>query len=123
MKIKRFIVFTGGLTVGYLAGTAAGRERFEQIKTGTAAVAADLGLARVSAHLRLRSGEVARASVERAADTTCDGIDTTADMLEGLISSPDHFVYGHATSKSSATSAGPATAGSNGSLHQKHKGK
>ena len=86
MRIKRFIVFDNELTVGYLAGTAAGRQRFEQIRDGAAAVAADLGLARVSRHLRMRSREVVRDSVDRAADLTCD---TTADRLEALWTSAD----------------------------------
>ena len=39
MKFRRIIVFSSGLAVGYLAGSAAGRERFEQISQTVAGVA------------------------------------------------------------------------------------
>jgi hypothetical protein len=74
--------------MGLIAGTAAGRERFEQIRSGTAAVASDLGPTRVSQHLRLRSGDVARNPVDVDAETTCDGFDTAADRLEALLQPP-----------------------------------
>lgn len=120
MKIKRFVVFTSGLTIGYLAGAAAGRERFDQIRSGAAAVAADLGLTRVSQHLRLRSGEVACASVDLAAETTCDGIDATADRLEALLASTDLHVHGHSSSEPDP--APSALIHANGSHHTRHKG-
>jgi hypothetical protein len=121
MKIKRFIVFTGGLTIGYLAGSAAGRERFEQIRSGAAAMASDLGLTRVSQQLRLRSGDLARASVDVVAETTCDGIDNAADRLEALLTPTDLHM-------SSFTEAGPdpvpsELARAKGSHHTRHKGK
>jgi hypothetical protein len=121
MKIKRVIVFTTGLTIGYLAGTSAGRERYDRIKSGAAAVAADLGLARVSQHLRDRSGEIVRASVDRAAETACDGIDVTADKLEALLALPDPYVHKASDSRRDSTPADLAVA--NGSRHTKHKGK
>jgi len=120
MKIKRVIVFTSGLTIGYLAGTAAGRERFEQIRSGAAAVASDLGLTRVSQHLRLRSGEVARASVDVAAESTCGGIDTAADRLEALLSSADLHLKSHPDSGPDPV---PSESGSrNGSHPSRRKG-
>jgi hypothetical protein len=121
MKTKRFIVFTSGLAIGYLAGTAAGRERFEQIRSGTAAVASDLGLTRVSQHLRLRSGDVARASVDVVTETTCDGIDTAADRVEALLASTDLDVD-HATG-SGSDPAPSKLAHANGSHHTRHKGR
>ena len=120
MKTKRFIVFTGGLAIGYLAGTAAGRERFEQIRSGAAAVASDLGLTRVSQHLRQRTGDVARASVDVVAETTCDGIDTAADRLEALLSSTALVV--HDGSGSGSDPAPSKLAHANGSHHAGHKG-
>jgi hypothetical protein len=120
MKIKRFIVFSSGLTIGYLAGTAAGRERFEQIRSGAAAMASDLGLTRVSQHLRLRSGEVAHASVDLAAATTCDGIDTTAARLEALLASTD--VHGNSRRGSEPDPVPSKLAHANGSHHAGHKG-
>jgi hypothetical protein len=121
MKIKRFLAFSSGLTIGYLAGTAAGRERFHQIRTGASAVEADLGLTRVSEHLRPRSGEFARASVDRVAESTCDGIDITADKLETLLVSDGPHIQDH-------SGRGPDLAPSvlthaNGSHHTKHKDK
>jgi hypothetical protein len=118
MKFKRFIVFTTGLTVGYIAGTAAGRERFEQITAGSAAIAADLGLTRVSEHLRQRAGKVVRASVDRAAESTRDGIDHTADRLESLLAPIELPDPSQATTESVPR---PELAHANGS-HPKHKG-
>jgi hypothetical protein len=120
MKIKRVIVFSSGLAIGYLAGTAAGRERFEQIRSGAAAVASDLGLTRVSEHLRLRSAEVARASVDLAAETTCEGIDSTADRLEALLASSSSHGHGHPDSGLHPVPS--KLAHSNGSHHSRHKG-
>jgi hypothetical protein len=120
MKIKRIIVFSGGLAIGYLAGTAAGRERFEQMRSGAAAVASDLGLTRVSEQLRLRSAEVARASVDLAAETTCQGIDITADRLEALLSSSGP--HGHSRPDSGPHPVPSELAHSNGSHHSGHKG-
>jgi hypothetical protein len=120
MKIKRFIVFSSGLAIGYLAGTAAGRERFEQIRAGAAAMASDLGLTRVSEQLRLRSAEVARASVDLAAETTCEGIDVTADRLEALLASSDS--HGHSHPDSGPHPVPSEVAHSNGSHHSRHKG-
>ena len=120
MKVKRLIVFTTGLTVGYIAGTAAGRERFEQITAGSASLAADLGLARVSERLRRRAGEVVRASVDRASESTCDGIDHTADRLESLLASIDLPHPDEPPTQESVPSR-PELAHANGS-HPKHKG-
>lgn len=120
MKIKRFIVFSSGLAIGYLAGTAAGRERFEQIRSGAAAVASDLGLTRVSEQLRLRSAEVARASVDLATETTCEGIDVTADRLEALLASSDS--HGHSRPDSGPQPVPSELVHSNGSHHPRHKG-
>lgn len=121
MKIKRVIVFTTGLTIGYLAGTSAGRERYDRITSGAAAVAADLGLARVSQHLRERSSEIVRASVDRAAETTCEGIDITADKLEALLAFPEPYVRNPSDSRGEPSPAD--LAGANGFRQTKHKGK
>ena len=66
MKFRRIIVFSSGLAVGYLAGSAAGRERFEQISQTVAGVAEDLGLPGVSDRLRERASGVARSSADLA---------------------------------------------------------
>ena len=54
MKLKRAIVFGSGLVVGYLAGSAAGRQRFDQIVGATAGLAADMGYPKVAAQLSRR---------------------------------------------------------------------
>ena len=41
MKLRTLIVLAGGLAVGYLLGTAAGRQRFEQLKTRVTGVLHD----------------------------------------------------------------------------------
>ncbi len=43
MKVKRLFVFGTGLAIGYVAGTAAGRERYEQIRHRAIALASELG--------------------------------------------------------------------------------
>jgi hypothetical protein len=120
MKIKRLIVFTSGLSLGYLAGTAAGRERFDQIRSGAAALAADLGLAQVGEHLRLRSGEAARASLDRAAESACDGIDAAAGKIDDFVAPTEPLSRSYQGTGPDQVPSELARA--NGSPHNKNKG-
>ncbi len=92
MKFRRIIVFSSGLAVGYLAGSAAGRERFEQISQTVAGVAEDLGLPGVSDRLRERASGVARSSADLASTAASGVVDGTADRIEeGIASANAHF--------------------------------
>ena len=51
MKLTRLLTFSTGMAVGYVAGSAAGRTRYIQIKNGASKVAAELGLDAVSNRL------------------------------------------------------------------------
>jgi hypothetical protein len=58
MKLRRLFVFGSGLAIGYLAGSAAGRQRFDQIIGAAAGLAADMGYPEVAAQITRRSGDV-----------------------------------------------------------------
>lgn len=87
MKFRRIIVFSSGFAVGYLAGSAAGRERFEQISQRAAGIAEHLGLPGVSERLRERASDVARSSADLATTAASGVVDGTADRIEEGIAS------------------------------------
>lgn len=85
MNLRRIIVFSTGMAVGYVAGSAAGRERYDQISEVVAGVATDLGLPGVGERLRARTGDVARAAADMATTMTTEAVEGTADRLEDRI--------------------------------------
>ncbi len=88
MKATRLVVFGTGLVIGYLAGSAAGRERYDQITGAASKLASDLGFAGLADQLAQRSGDVARATTS----ATRDVVDNTADRLtESVAAAAQHL--------------------------------
>jgi hypothetical protein len=86
MKLTRLFVFSSGLVIGYLAGTAAGRERYDQMTDTAAGLASDIGLKNLGDRLAQRSGDVARATTHAATDF----VDATADKVADTVGSTEH---------------------------------
>jgi hypothetical protein len=97
MKLTRLLVFSAGLAVGYVAGTAAGRERFDKMTQSASGLASDLGLKDLSERLAQRSTEVARATAQAAEGM----VDTAADKVTNSVSAAEQE---HVTSSSATKS-------------------
>lgn len=96
MKITRLFVFSSGLAIGYLAGSAAGRERYTQITDTAAGLASDLGLKGFGDRLAQRSGDVARATTNAASDL----VDSTADKMTETVAPAEHHSANNHAAKS-----------------------
>lgn len=59
------LYFLAGLAVGYVLGTRAGRERYEELKAQAARVAEDPKVRAVAEEAREKATEVAAAGVEK----------------------------------------------------------
>ena len=66
MKLRTVLVLGSGVAIGYLAGTAAGRQRFDQLVGAAAGLAADLGYPEFGAQLSRRSGDVVASHLTQA---------------------------------------------------------
>ena len=88
MKVTRLVVFGSGLAIGYLAGSAAGRERYDQLSAAAAGLASDLGLSGLADQLAQRSADVARATTS----ATSEVVDNTADRLSEGVTAVAHNI-------------------------------
>jgi len=88
MRIGRTIYFLTGATVGYLAGSAAGRERYDAIVARLRALADEMGVPDLGTRLADRGTEVAHATT----DTAGDLIDAAAQKATAVVEdiSPAH---------------------------------
>ncbi len=82
MKVKRVVVFTAGVAVGYVAGSAAGRQRYEQIVDGAHRVASETGLVSAKDRLSSRTGDIARAAAEEAASASRGVVESATDTVD-----------------------------------------
>ncbi len=97
MKVKRVIVFTTGVAVGYVAGAAAGRQRYEQIVHSAQRVASETGLVSARDRLGNRTGDIAQAAADEAAaasrgvvESATDSVDRGLAAAQSAISSNGH---------------------------------
>ncbi|MDO9484714.1 MAG: hypothetical protein Q7K25_01425 [Actinomycetota bacterium] len=81
MKIQRIIYFAAGAAVGYLAGSAAGRERYDAIVSQLNSVADRAGVPDFGSRLADRTVDVARTATDAAGDL----IDAAADKATGTV--------------------------------------
>ena len=63
------LTFLVGFAAGYVVGTAAGRERYEQIKTVSSKVAGNPAVQRATGTVGAKATEFSRTARDRAADT------------------------------------------------------
>ena len=78
MKFKTAVVITGAAAVGYLLGTRAGRERFEQIKSRAGELASD---PRVQSGVSSAAGEV-RKNAHLLPDPVAGVVRVAAEKVE-----------------------------------------
>lgn len=81
MNIKRTVYFVAGVAVGYVAGAAAGRERYEAIMSQLSRVSQQAGVPEFGARLADRSADVARTATDAAGDL----VDAAADKATGTV--------------------------------------
>jgi len=81
MRIRAGIIFVAGAAVGYLAGSAAGRERYDAIMSQLASLAEQVGIADLGARLGDRGTGLART----AADTAGDLVEVAADKATSAV--------------------------------------
>ena len=90
MKFKRVFVFTTGVAVGYVAGAAAGRQRYEQILDGAHRVASETGLVSAKDRLGERTADIARTAAEEAAGASRGVVESATDTVDrGLAAAQD----------------------------------
>jgi len=82
MKFKRVVVFTSGVAVGYVAGSAAGRQRYEQIVEAAQRVASETGLMAAKERLGSRTGDIARTAAEEAASASRGVVEKATDSVD-----------------------------------------
>jgi hypothetical protein len=82
MKVKRVFVFGTGVAVGYVAGAAAGRHRYEQIVHGAQRVASETGLVSAKDRLGRRTGDIARTAAEEAAQASRGVVENATDTVD-----------------------------------------
>ena len=94
MKTRRTLTFASGLAIGYLAGSAAGRERYEQITSAAAGLADRIGAKDASRRVRSHTRDVVRASADQAVAVSREAVDTTADKIEEGLDATDRRLNG-----------------------------
>lgn len=94
MKTRRALTFASGLAVGYLAGSAAGRERYEQITSAASGLADRIGAKDASKRVRSHTADVVRATADQAVAVSRDAVDTTADKIEEGLDATDRRFNG-----------------------------
>jgi len=82
MKFKRVVVFTTGVAVGYVAGSAAGRQRYEQIVDAAQRMASETGLVSAKERLGSRTGDIARTAAEEAANASRGVVQKATDTVD-----------------------------------------
>lgn len=76
--------FAAGAAIGYLAGAAAGRERYDAIVNQLHNVAAHAGVPEFGSRLADRSADVARAATDTAGDLVDAAADKATSTVEDL---------------------------------------
>lgn len=84
MKFRTAVVIVGAAAVGYLLGTRAGRERFEQIKSRAGEFASD---PRVQSGVATAAGEV-RKNAHLLPDPVAGVVRTAAERVESAAQPP-----------------------------------
>ncbi len=79
MKLRTPLVLGVGVVIGYLAGSAAGRERYDKIVTAARRLASDAGLDSLGEHVGERGLDVAQATTDAASGL----VDAAADKVTG----------------------------------------
>ena len=83
-------MFGAGLVVGYVAGAAAGRERYEQIVGQAQRLASETGLVAARDRLGTRTSDVARAAVDEVTHASREVVENATDRVDrGLLSAQD----------------------------------
>ena len=82
MKFKRVVVFGTGVAAGYVAGAAAGRQRYEQIVNSAQRVAAETGLASAKDRLGRRTSDIARTAADEAAQASRGVVESATDTVD-----------------------------------------
>lgn len=94
-------VFVAGLAIGFVAGSAAGREPFDQIKAKVTGVANDPEVRR-----KVTEGaEKARATVEEKAPVVADKAKDVAHTAKEKVAERTDGEHGHADDESLAASS------------------
>jgi len=84
MNIQRTMYFIAGAAIGYLAGAAAGRERYDAIVSQLGNMAAQAGVPEFGSRLADRSADVARAATDTAGDLVDAAADKATSTVEDL---------------------------------------
>ena len=84
MNIQRTMYFIAGAAIGYLAGAAAGRERYDAIVSQLGNIAAQAGVPEFGSRLVDRSADVARAATDTAGDLVDAAADKATSTVEDL---------------------------------------
>ena len=85
MKVKTVFVLATGVAIGFVAGSAAGRQRYEQIRDRAQQLASDTGLVDAKDRLGGRLGDVAQTAADKATMTSRNVVDTATDTLDGRL--------------------------------------
>lgn len=84
MRIRASIIFAAGLAIGYLAGSAAGRERYDAIMGELGSLAEQVGMTDLGARLGDRGTELARTATDTAGDLVDAAADKATSAVEDL---------------------------------------
>jgi hypothetical protein len=82
--MKHRMAFIAGAAVGYVLGTRAGRQRYEQLKRASTRVAEKLQLDQTAGVLRTQAGDMAGTARDRVSDTLHDRFGDKVDKIPGL---------------------------------------
>jgi hypothetical protein len=86
--MKYRATFIVGAAVGYVLGTRAGKERYEQIKRASHRVAENLQLQETAEALRTQAGDMAGTARDKVSDTLHDRFGDKVDKIPGLQRGP-----------------------------------
>ena len=104
MKVKTVFVLATGAAIGFVAGSAAGRQRYEQLREGAQRLAADTGLVDAKDRLGSRLGDVAHTAVDEATQASRNVVDNATDSLDrGLSAAHDSLKDHDSLTESQAT--------------------
>jgi hypothetical protein len=87
--MKYRAVFFVGAAVGYVLGTRAGKERYEQIKRASNRVAENLQLQETAGTLKAQAGDMAGTAREKVSGTLHDRFGDRVDKIPGLHRHPE----------------------------------
>lgn len=81
--MKTRMVFMAGAAVGYVLGTKAGRERYEQIKRLSQQVSENPNVQEAAGRLRAKGGEVAGVARDKAGGLASSAKGRVPEQLQG----------------------------------------